>query len=292
MYIYLIINVIFTLLENIFMNFKVFLLIFDISIFIKKYPPIYLRYIRYIHKMQVPIYPSKPIFSTLVESMSCGPRTTGEKNHFQSGGGPKGRVHRWYWRGEAPSPVRHILVSWRWGLLVPDGFFPHPAPCDIDGPAGSARCPFSRLASTMFGDGERRGRREFPEDGSSSAGRSMSSDAATSLPLQGRDGGNGRAGSHDCSPRPVSNRVRRRSFSSRNRFACSCNSTICRACSSCFASISCRQTRNWSSRARFAGMLVMAVNFDGPMGCLGIAKALEIRRSPGSGCTQAIAYRL
>ena len=63
--IYLIINVIFTLLENIFMNFKVFLLIFDISIFIKKYPPIYLRYIRYIHKMQVPIYPSKPIFSTL-----------------------------------------------------------------------------------------------------------------------------------------------------------------------------------------------------------------------------------
>ena len=60
--IYLIINVIFTLLENIFMNFKVFLLIFDISIFIKKYPPIYLRYI---HKMQIPIYPSKPIFSTL-----------------------------------------------------------------------------------------------------------------------------------------------------------------------------------------------------------------------------------
>ena len=61
--IYLIINVIFTLLENIFMNFKVFILIFDISIFIKKYPPIYLRYI---HKMQVPIYPSKPIFSTLL----------------------------------------------------------------------------------------------------------------------------------------------------------------------------------------------------------------------------------
>ena len=64
--IYLIINVIFTLLESIFMNFKVFLLIFDISIFIKKYPPIYIRYIRYIHKMQVPIYPLKPIFPTLV----------------------------------------------------------------------------------------------------------------------------------------------------------------------------------------------------------------------------------
>ena len=40
--IYLIINVIFTLLKNIYMNFKVFLLIFDISIFIKKYLPIYL----------------------------------------------------------------------------------------------------------------------------------------------------------------------------------------------------------------------------------------------------------
>ena len=40
--IYLIINVIFTFLESIYMNFKVFLLIFDISIFIKKYSPIYL----------------------------------------------------------------------------------------------------------------------------------------------------------------------------------------------------------------------------------------------------------
>ena len=39
-------------------------------------------------------------------------------------------------------------------------------------------------------------------------------------------------------------------------------------------------------------MLVMAVNSDGPMGCLGTAKALEIGRSPGSGCTQALAYRL
>ena len=65
-YIYLIINVIFTLLESISMNFKVFLLIFDISIFIKNYSPIYLRYIQYIHKMQVPIYPSKPIFPTLL----------------------------------------------------------------------------------------------------------------------------------------------------------------------------------------------------------------------------------
>ena len=36
----------------------------------------------------------------------------------------------------------------------------------------------------------------------------------------------------------------------------------------------------------------MAVNSDGTVGCLGIAKALEIGRSPRSGCTQALAYRL
>ena len=36
----------------------------------------------------------------------------------------------------------------------------------------------------------------------------------------------------------------------------------------------------------------MVVNFDGPTGCLGIAKALEIGRSRGSGCTQALAYHL
>ena len=30
-------------------------------------------------------------------------------------------------------------------------------------------------------------------------------------------------------------------------------------------------------------MLIMAVNFDGPMGCLGITKALEIGRSPEAG---------
>ena len=36
----------------------------------------------------------------------------------------------------------------------------------------------------------------------------------------------------------------------------------------------------------------MAVNFDGLTGYLGIAKASEIGRSPGSWCTQALAYRL
>ena len=47
-----------------------------------------------------------------------------------------------------------------------------------------------------------------------------------------------------------------------------------------------------SSGTKFAGLLVMPLNSDGPMGCLGIAKALHIGRSLGSGCTQALAYRL
>ena len=41
-----------------------------------------------------------------------------------------------------------------------------------------------------------------------------------------------------------------------------------------------------------AGLLVMVVNSHDPMGCLGIAKALEIGRSPRSGCTQPLACRL
>ena len=36
----------------------------------------------------------------------------------------------------------------------------------------------------------------------------------------------------------------------------------------------------------------MAVNSDGTAGCLGIAESLEIGRSPRSGCTQALAYRI
>ena len=60
----------------------------------------------------------------------------GGKNHLRSGGGPEGRVHGWYWRGEAPLPVEHIWVSWRWRFLVPAGFSPHSTPCDTDGQAG------------------------------------------------------------------------------------------------------------------------------------------------------------
>ena len=121
---------------------------------------------------------------------------------------------------------------------------------------------FLKWASAAFGDGERRGSGELPEDNSSSANRSISSGAAASLPLPRREGGNGRGGSHDCSAPPASNWVRRRSFSSRNRLACLHSSATCLACSSCLASNSWRQMRNWSSGARFAGLLVIVLNPD------------------------------
>ena len=56
---------------------------------------------------------------------------------------------------------------------------------------------FLKWASAAFEDGERRGRGELPEDNSSSAGRSISSDTAVSLPLLGWERGKGRGGSHD-----------------------------------------------------------------------------------------------
>ena len=40
-----------------------------------------------------------------------GPPDGGGINNLRSGGDLEGRVHGWYWRGEAPSPVRHILMS-------------------------------------------------------------------------------------------------------------------------------------------------------------------------------------
>ena len=90
----------------------------------------------------------------------------------------------------------------------------------------------------------------------------------------------------------ASNRVRKSSLSSCNRFACSGNSAPSLACSSCLASISWCQRRNWSSGGRFAGLLDMTVSSDGPVGCSRMAKASEIGISLGSGCTQALAYRL
>ena len=70
------------------------------------------------------------------------------------------------------------------------------------------------------------------------------------------------------------------------------NSATCWACSSCLASSSWRQRRNGSLGAGFAGLLVMVLNSDSLVGCLGIAKALQVGGFPGSGCTQALAYRL
>ena len=42
----------------------------------------------------------------------------------------------------------------------------------------------------------------------------------------------------------------------------------------------------------FTGLLDMAISLDGPVGCSRMTKASEIGRSPGSRCTQALAYRL
>ena len=103
---------------------------------------------------------------------------------------------------------------------------------------------FLEWASAAFEDGERRGSGELLEDNSSFFGRSTSSSVATSLPLPRREGGNGWGGSRDCPARPASNWVRKRSFSSRYRFACSRNSAICLVCSSLLASISWRQDRS------------------------------------------------
>ena len=102
-------------------------------------------------------------------------------------------------------------------------------------------------ASAAFGDGERRRSGELPEDNSASADKLISPGAVASLPLRGREGGNGWESSRDCSAQPASNWVHIRSFSSNNRFACSRNSATYLACSSCLASNSWRQRRNWSS---------------------------------------------
>ena len=67
-----------------------------------------------------------------------------------------------------------------------------------------------------------------------------------------------------------------RSFSRYKRSARSRNLVICQACSSCFASISWRQWRNWSSMGGFTGLLDMAINSDGSVGCSRMAR---LRRS-------------
>ena len=73
---------------------------------------------------------------------------------------------------------------------------------------------FLEWASAALEGGERCGSGELPEDNSSSAGRSTSSGATTSLPLLVRVGGSGWEGSRDCPARTASTWVPRCSFSS------------------------------------------------------------------------------
>ena len=142
---------------------------------------------------------------------------------------------------------------------------------------------FLDWASAAFGDGESCGSGELSEDNSSFAGRLMSSGTAASLPLSGRDGGSGRGGPRDFSAWLACNRVRRSLLSSRNRFACSRNSATCLACSSCLASISWRQRRNWSSRGRFSGLLDMTVSSDSLVGCSRIQRLRRLGDHLGAG---------
>ena len=224
--------------------------------------------------------------------MSCGPRTAEAKIVCGAGAAPKGRYMVGIGRGKSPfvsGAYWQAGVGGRWSLL---GSLRTRCLETLTDRLDRRGGLFLEWASAAFGDDERRGSGELPEDNSSSAGRSISSGAAVSLPLPGWEGGNGQGGSRDWSAWPASNWVRIRSFSSHNRFSCSLSSTICLAYSSCLASNSWRQRRNWSSGARFAGLLVMVLNSDGSMGCLGIAKASQIGGSPGSGCTQALAYCL
>ena len=124
-----------------------------------------------------------------------------------------------------------------WPLFVPDGA---PLTNRLDRHGGL----FLDSTSALLWGGELSRSGELPEDSSSVVRGSLSHMRMGSLPLFGRAGGAGWIGPHEFSPRLVSRRARRRSFSCYMRFACSRNSAICLACSSCFSSISWRQRRN------------------------------------------------
>ena len=102
-------------------------------------------------------------------------------------------------------------------------------------------------ASTLFFGGVKSGSGELPEDNLSPAAASLSSDRIGSLPLFFLTGGAGWLLPRAFCIRLPSRQARRRSFSYCRWLARLCNSTICLACSSCFASISQCQGRNWSS---------------------------------------------
>ena len=129
--------------------------------------------------------------------MSSGPRTTEEKNMFGAGATLKGG----YMDGTGGATLlgrsgtySRAGSDWRRSLLASLYTQRRATLMDrLDRRGGL----FLDWASAAFGDGEQRGSGELSEDNSSSAGRSMSSSTAASLPLSRRDEGSGRGGPHD-----------------------------------------------------------------------------------------------
>ena len=97
---------------------------------------------------------------------------------------------------------------------------------------------FLDSTSTLFFGGGRSKSGELSEDNSSSAAASLSSGRIGSLPLFCLIGGEEWLFPHAFLIRSPSKRARRRSFSYYKWSTWPCNSAICLACSSCFASIS------------------------------------------------------
>ena len=99
---------------------------------------------------------------------------------------------------------------------------------------------FLDYASTLFFEGGRSRSGELPKDNSSSAAASLFSGWIGSLPLFCLTGGIGWLLPRTFSVRSSSRRVRKLPFSCCRWSAGLCSSTICLACSFCFASISWR----------------------------------------------------
>ena len=115
---------------------------------------------------------------------------------------------------------------------------PYSARHATNGTVGKRGGLFLDSASTLFFKGGKSGSGEQPEDNSSFAAASLSSDRMGSLPLFYLTEGAGRLLSRAFSPRSSSKQARNRSFSYFRWPTQLCNSIICLACSSCFVSIS------------------------------------------------------
>ena len=107
---------------------------------------------------------------------------------------------------------------------------------------------FLDSASTLFFGGVRSRSEELSEDNSSSVAASLPSNRIGSFPLFCLIGGAGSPLPRTFSIRSPSKRACRWSFSYCSWPTRLCNSAIYLACSSCFASMSWSQRRNWSSR--------------------------------------------